>query len=108
MKTIKLVLVLAFVSFAVTAFASEQPSSNPPLTVKISLEKALNDQAMAWEMMKHLNTDFLAVEKKGYYSTELMYRHNMYVIYGKYQEWMSFFELMKWRKAKAVSGCGAL
>jgi len=107
MKTMKLALVLAFVSFAAMTFAAEQPSPKP-VTVKMSLQKALNHKGMAWEMMKHLSPDFLAVEKPGHYSIEFRYGHHMYVIYGKYEEWISFFNLMKWRRVKPANGSRGL
>ncbi len=103
MKTMRFVLLLTIVAFAATTFAGEQPARKP-VGIKISLQDALNHKALASEMLKHLNAEFLSVEKPGLYYTTLIFKRNTYVIYGKYQEWKAFFNMAKWRITKPATG----
>ena len=103
MKTMRLVLIMTIVALATTTFAGEH-ATRKTLDIKISLEHALNHKALASEMMMHLNAGFLAVEKPGLYAAKLRFGRNNYVIYGKYQEWKQFFNMVSWKIAKPAIG----
>jgi hypothetical protein len=103
MKTMRLVLMMTIVAFATTTFAGEQPTRKS-VDIKISLEQALNHKALASEMMMHLNAGFLADEKPGLYYAKLRFGQNNYIIYGKYQEWKQFFNMISWKRTKPVIG----
>jgi hypothetical protein len=96
MRTSKLVLVLAFVSFAAMTFADNDRMGKAP-TVKISLEKAMRIKSLKTEMLQQLIPDFLSVERPGLYYASVRYRNTTYVIYGKYEEWKLFFDLSRFR-----------
>ncbi len=106
MKTVKFLLVIAAVSFASMIFASEHPAKKS-FTVTISLEKAMNCKALSSEMIKHLNPGFLSKEKKQLYFATMRYRNITYVIYGKYNEWVTFFNMKKWKQVKPAFGTKA-
>ena len=106
MKTMKFLLVIAAVSFASVIFASEHPDKKS-FTVSISVEKAMNCKALCSEMIKHLNPEFLFKEKKQLYFTTIRFRNITYVIYGKHNEWVSFFNMKKWKQAKPAFGTRA-
>jgi hypothetical protein len=103
MKTMRLVFLMTIVAFATTTFAGEHPTWKP-VDIKISLEHALNNKALASEMMMHLNAGFLAVEQPGLYCAKLRFGHNNYTIYGKYQEWKQFFNMISWKRTKPAVG----
>jgi len=103
MKTMRLVLIMTIVALATTTFAGEH-ATRKTLDIKISLEHALNHKALASEMMMHLNAGFLAVEKRGLYAAKLRFGRNNYVIYGKYQEWKQFFNMITWKRTKPAVG----
>jgi len=99
MKTAKLFLTVAFISFAMMTFATDKPQPKP-VEIKISLEQALNNKTLCSEMIKQLNADFIQIEHPGYYYATVRCGYRTFLIYGKYQEWLSFFNLTKWRQVK--------
>ena len=103
MKTMRFFLMIAAVSFATMIFASKHPAKKE-FSVTISLEKALECKALSSEMVKHLNPGILSEEKPGSYYATIRFRNITYVIYGKYQEWASFFNITKFRQAKPILG----
>lgn len=103
MKTMKFVLMIAFVAFATMTFASDGPDRNQ-LVVKISLEKAILIKSLKTEMLQQLTPDFLNEEKPGLYFVRVRYMNNDYIIYGKYKEWKLFFSLSGFKVAYPVFG----
>jgi hypothetical protein len=101
MKTTRFILTIALVSFVMMTFADTPPVPKSP-EVKISLEKAMNSKTLYLEMTKQLNMEFLKIEHPGYYVTSLRCGYNVYVIYGKYKEWIAFFNMTKWRQCKNI------
>jgi hypothetical protein len=101
MKTTRFFLTIALVSFVMMSFADIPPVAKSPV-VKISLEKAMNSKTLCSEMTKQLNMEFLKIEHPGYYVTKLRCGYTTFVIYGKYQEWIKFFNMTKWRQCKNI------
>ena len=97
MKASKFALVIAFVAFATMIFAQvERPDQNEPaptqICVKISLEKASCSLALVRAMYQQIDQrTFLQNEQNSLYIANVTFRHVHYVIYGKYEQWVSFF-----------------
>jgi hypothetical protein len=90
MKTLKFALIAAFLSFALVGYSTDH-KKNVVRTVKISIDKALDDRGLVREMYIQLDESFLDVETSKMYFAKVRYHQNLYVIYGTYKQWESFF-----------------
>ena len=92
MKTLKFVLIAAFLSFAVAGFSTDYQKKMSK-TVKISLSKALESRGLVWAMYNQLDDDFLKLgsENNAPYVVKVKYRKCLYLIHGDYKEWVLFF-----------------
>ncbi len=103
MKTMKLALVLAFVSFAAMTFADNGPERKT-VTVKMALEKAKCIKSLKTEMLQQIDRSLISVEKSGLYFARVRYRNNYYIIFGKYKEWKAFFDMSHWKSVGPPEG----
>ncbi len=90
MKTLKFALIAAFLSFALVGYSTDHKKTIVR-TVKISIDKALDDRGLVREMYIQLDEKFLNVENSTLYFAKVKYQKNLYLIYGTYKEWESFF-----------------
>ncbi len=90
MKTTKIALVIAFLSFATINFASVDPG---PVCVKIHLKKAMQNRQLVRAMYEQLDMSFLQVDQNGLYVARVSFNHRFYFIHGKYEEWIAFFTM---------------
>jgi len=90
MKTVKFVLIAAFVTFALMSF-SEDHKVKVNNIVSISLEKAMESRGLVRAMYLQLDQSFINAEKSGYYTAEVTFRGNRYLIRGSYKQWELFF-----------------
>jgi hypothetical protein len=88
MKATKFVLTVALISFAVLAFSRPEPRT---LSVKIKLSTALENRTLVKAMYQQLDVSLLHNDVPGYITARVSYRHVVYYIYGKYEEWKNFF-----------------
>ncbi len=88
MKAIKLALVIAILGCASLSYADVDPG---PLSVKITLKKAMESRSLVRAMYQQIDKSFLQVDQNGYYVARVIFNRNIYVIYGKYEEWIRFF-----------------
>jgi hypothetical protein len=92
MKTLKLVLVAAILSFAMISYAGIDPSTQTAKKVmKIELKKALKDPGLVNAMHAQLKISFLMVEQNGLYTATVRYNKVVYIIYGTRTAWVRFF-----------------
>jgi len=96
MKTMKLFLVLVFVSFTAMTFADNSPDKLK-LSNKISLENALGIKSLKVEILQQVNQNLIAEESTGYYYARVRYLSDTYIIFGKYSEWKAFFDSSDWK-----------
>jgi len=95
MKTMRLVLVLAFMSFTAMTFSQVVSELSTDQT-KLSLKEAISMQSMKTEILQQVNvTELLAEEKPGLYFTRVKYRNRTYLVFGTYREWSRLFSLSR-------------
>jgi hypothetical protein len=90
MKTTKIVLLIAILSFATLSYATVDPG---PVCVKIHLKKAMQNHRLVRAMYEQLDMSFLQVDQNGFYVARVAFNHSFYFIYGTYEEWISFFTM---------------
>ena len=92
MKTLKLTLVAAIISFAMISYAGTKPSPQvAKKVVKISLRLALTEPGLVFAMRTQLKVSFLKVEPQGLYVGTVKYNQVVYKIYGTRTAWIRFF-----------------
>ena len=100
MKATKFALIFAFVAFATMVFAQPErvnqklpdPGPDPaPLSIKISLEKAIKNHELVSAMYQQLNPRFLQNELQRLYTAKVKFRKATYVIFGTRDGWKKFF-----------------
>jgi endo-1,4-beta-D-glucanase Y len=96
MKTMKLALVLAFVSFVAITFA-DNGTKRQAVTTKMSIEKAMCIKSLKIEILQQVNRSLISEEKPGLYLARVRYRNNSYIIFGKYKEWKACFDSSHWK-----------
>ncbi len=93
MKTTKLFLIVALLSFGAMVFS--QNVVNPRIC-KISLEEAMQNKTICKAMYKQLRMDdVLNTDHPGYYTALVKANKQLYLVYGKYYEWLKFFHIHK-------------
>ena len=91
MKTLKLTLIAAILSFAMVSYAGVNPPKHAKKIVKISLTQALKEPGLVNAMHNQLSMAFLKLEQPGLYTANVKYNLNVYKIYGKREAWIRFF-----------------
>ena len=91
MKTLKLALVAAILSFAVVSYAGIKPSPTAKKVVKISLRLAQTNPALVKSMCAQLTFSKLKAIPKGPYVGLVHHREVIYKIYGTRTQWSRFF-----------------
>ena len=95
MKALRIALIAALVCFVAMSYAKEDPNNNNNNNkVKvIALEQAIKNPGLVVAMKAQLDTEFLKIEHPGWYYGVVKYQNTTYVIYGKRQAWLRFFNL---------------
>jgi len=92
MKTLKLALVAAIISFAMISYGGIKPApTQAKKVVKISLRLALTEPGLVIAMRAQLKISFLKVEPQGLYVGTVKYNQVVYKIYGTRTAWVRFF-----------------
>lgn len=90
MKTLKLVLIAAVLSFGMASMPAH--SHNKALKViNLSLAQAVQEPGLVNAMYDQLTMEFLKLEKPGYYTAIVKYNRNIYRIYAPRASWERFF-----------------
>ena len=92
MKATRFAMILALLSFALMSFSSNE-NDRVPVGVKISIDKAIKDRALVFEMYRQIDESFLNFELSGYYYTKVRYNRATIVIFGSYKQWKNFFAM---------------
>lgn len=91
MKTTKFFLIVALLSFATLTF-SQSVNDIPRLTVKITLNCAMQNPELVKVMHEQLNSDFLIIgDESRLFTAKVNFRHARYLVTGNYREWKYFF-----------------
>ena len=92
MKTLKLTMIIAILSFAMISYAGVDPKPVSKKVVKISLARALATPGLVNAMSMQLTLCSLEVEHNGIiYVGIIEYHKVVYKIYGKHKDWIRFF-----------------
>lgn len=91
MKTLKLAMVAAILSFAVISYAGIKPTPTAKKVVKISLRLAQTNPALVNAMCAQLTFSQLKATPKGLYIGLVHHREVIYKIYGTRTQWSRFF-----------------
>jgi hypothetical protein len=93
MKTKNLILIVALLSIATMTF-SQSKDDTQPFTVKITLKCALQDPYLVRAMHEQITNNFLPPNPENHlYSAVVRYKGTRYIIVGRYNEWVKFFEM---------------
>jgi uncharacterized membrane protein YcgQ (UPF0703/DUF1980 family) len=89
MKTTKLVLIAALVSFALMSFANTQfGESSNVITLKYALTKSPIVNALYTQIHP---AEFLKNEQSGIYTAHVRVKEVIYYVTASYKEWIDFF-----------------
>ena len=92
MKTLKLVMIAAIVSFAMMSYADNLPrQTQNEKIIKITLNQAMADRGLVGAMYAQLTPAFLQVEQPGLYKATVRYKHKVIEIHGTKAAWVKFF-----------------
>jgi len=93
MKATKLILIVAFLSFAAMGY-SKADIDQGPLTAKITLENAITKPALVAAMHQQLTPAILHKEYPGRLITaKVVLRRTTYLISGSRAAWKEFFKM---------------
>jgi hypothetical protein len=93
MKATKFILIITLLSFGAMAFSHEAVK---PRVTKIPLEKAMQNKTICKAMYEQLNmNDVLQSDRAGFYTALVRVNNRLYLVYGKYYEWLNFFHMGK-------------
>ncbi|MCD4744247.1 MAG: hypothetical protein K8R67_17430 [Desulfobacteraceae bacterium] len=91
MKTTKLVMITALVSFALMSFATTELAMSKNV---ISLKAAMQNTELVRAMYCQINAeDFLRSERSGLFTAQVVLKKTVYLINGTYAEWKYFFHI---------------
>ena len=90
MKTLKLAMIAAILSFAMISYAGVKPE-HAKKVVKITLTQALKEPGLVNAMHAQLKVRFIQVEPNGLYVATVRYNLVIYKIYGTRTAWVRFF-----------------
>ncbi|MBN2173924.1 MAG: hypothetical protein JW731_07325 [Bacteroidales bacterium] len=89
MKTSKIMLMVAFLTFGTMLLTQAAPDSP---VVKIKITEALQNQGLVKAMHAQLSlNDVLRSENNGLCCARVVYNHTVYEIYGTKKQWVAFF-----------------
>jgi len=89
MKTTKLVMIAALVSFALMSFAKTELGMSKNV---ISLKEAIHNAELVTAIHSQVNpADFLGRDQVGSYTVQLLVNKNIYLVTGTKSEWRNFF-----------------
>ena len=89
MKTTKLVMITALVSFALMSFANAELGMSKNV---ISLKAAVHNPQLVNAIYNQVNpTDILNIERFGTYTVSVVLKKTVYLINGTFKEWKMFF-----------------
>ena len=89
MKTTKLVMITALVSFALMSFANTELGMSKNV---ITLKAAMGNPALVSAIYSQVNpADILNTEKFGTFTAQVVLKKTVYLISGTYAEWKRFF-----------------
>lgn len=93
MKTLKFALVLFLITGTAFSFANiDQDKLQQGKYIKISLEKACKDPCFQKAIYQQVSESMLyEKEQQGLYLAEVRYMRGIFLVYGKYREWETFF-----------------
>jgi hypothetical protein len=92
MKTLKLSLIVAFLTVAMAGYANMDTKPLPSKkVVKITLTQALSEPGLVAAMREQVTMSFLKVEPNGLYVATVRYTNVVYKIYGTREAWVKFF-----------------
>lgn len=92
MKTLQLLLVAIILTFALQINAENQKEDrNQVLTVQMTIRVAMQHFDLVRAMYAQVNPSMLNNEAQKYYTAKVVHKNVVFVITGKYEEWMNFF-----------------
>jgi len=95
MKATKLILIVAFISFAAMGFSKEDVKSSP-VTITISLENALERPNLVILMHQQLDARLVLNQNPGevprLITAKVKARKTVFVIFGSVEAWQNFFK----------------
>jgi len=97
MKNLKLVMIAALITFTSVGFAQtgEYIGKLKPETIKISLDEALAMPGLVEAMYEQLDESMLDGEPGEVVVLKVEYKDVVFLIIGKREAWLSFFEKEK-------------
>jgi len=93
MKTLKLVMIAAIVSFAMVSYATADKKHDHPVNkqiINLSFDMAIQNPGLVAAMHLQLNDNFLSVNQQTY-TVDVLYMGYIVRITGTYAQWSSFF-----------------
>ena len=92
MKTLKLTMIMAILSFAMISYAGVDTAPVAKKVVKTSLTRALETPGLVNAMHMQLQFNILTVEPNGIIYVGIVEYHKVvYKIYGERIDWINFF-----------------
>ena len=93
MKTTKLIMIVAFFSFAAMGFSGEDVKTGP-FSVKITLQNAIEIPGLVTAIHQQLDPGFLLEPRQPrVFTAEIRFNHVLYVISAPIPEWREFFRM---------------
>jgi len=90
MKTTNFFLIVALITFGAMVFSQE--ATNKIKVERIALERAMQNKTICKAMYKQLDIKkVLHGEPVKYYTAIVKANDHVYLVYGKYMEWLNFF-----------------
>ena len=95
MKTVKFLLITAFVSFTMMSYSA---TKYDPMKagVNIAVETAMQNTDLFTAMIYQVNEDMLNGEQRGFYVARVIYNGQAYFIHGDLKSWQAYFIQSKW------------
>jgi len=103
MKTVKFILIAAFVSFAMMSYSTVKADIDKPAQ-KISILKAMMSRGLVDAINLQVSEDLIAVERQGFYYAKVRYKDSVIIIYGSLRDWQKYFREKKREGKKVVTG----
>lgn len=100
MKTLKFVLIAAFVSFAMMSFSTTILDVDKP-DKKIHVNHAMMDRGLLDAMNLQISEDLIEVERPGMYYVKIRFRGSFITIYGDLKSFQKYFRARKWVSERA-------
>jgi len=95
MKTLKFVLVAAFISFSMMGYS--HIGYNPGIAnLNVAIETAMSNSELLLDMFHQINEDMIKGEHRGFYIARVLHKGQTYLIHGDLEAWEAYFILSKW------------